>query len=134
MFTLDGIQSLAAGFSVKVLFSCFRSSLTRETMECDLKQVFKLSILFLIYFIICSTEVFAYTANKVWFEFRDNGRYRVYVNYTVPELKEFRESWIDFTKKKEAEKFYWALVRGGDFYPPSPDNSVFKRVVKPRPW
>ena len=40
--------------------------------------------------------VYAYTANKVWFEFRPDGRYRVHVVYTIPEVKELRESWIDF--------------------------------------
>ena len=77
----------------------------------------------------------AYTANKVWFEFRPDGRYRVYVNYTVPELKEFREAWVDFTKKKEAERFYFDLIRGADFYPPDPKARRFVNpVMKPDPW
>ena len=76
-----------------------------------------------------------YTANKVWFEFRPDGRYRVYVNYTVPELKEFREAWVDFAKKKEAERFYFDLVRGADFYPPDPKARRFTNpAMKPDPW
>ena len=77
----------------------------------------------------------AYTANKVWFEFRDNGRYRVTVNYTVPGLKEYRASWVDFPSKKEAETFYWKLVRGADFHPPDPKKVHFRKVpTAPRPW
>ena len=56
-----------------------------------------------------------YSANKVWFDFMDNGRYRVRVQYTVPALKEFREAYAVFQKRKEAEAFYWHLVKGGDF-------------------
>ncbi len=77
----------------------------------------------------------AYTANKVWFEFRNNGRYRVYANYTVPALKEFREMYVDFTSKKKAEAFYWDLIRGADFYPPDPENRVFtSQPPQAEPW
>ncbi len=80
-------------------------------------------------------EASAYTANKVWFTFLPTGIYRVYVNYTIPELKEFRESYVEFTKKKEAEKFYFDLVRGADFYPPEPkSHRFFNQAMKPDPW
>ena len=77
----------------------------------------------------------AFTANKVWFEFRPTGIFRVHVGYTVPELKEFRESVVEFTKKSEAERFYWDLVRGADFYPPDPGARRFvSQPAKPEPW
>ena len=81
------------------------------------------------------TEAYPYSANKVWFEFREGHGYRVYVNYTVPALKEFRESYVDFKQKKEAEKFYWSLIRGADFYPPSSAETKFQsEPAKPEPW
>lgn len=79
----------------------------------------------------------AYTANKVWFEFRPGGIYRVHVNYTVPELKEFRNSFVEFRNRKKAEKYYWDLVKGGDFYNPSPESIRFVNTpadVAPDPW
>ncbi len=82
-----------------------------------------------------SASAEAYTANKVAFEFLQNGQYRVTVNYTVPELKEFRESYVIFSKKKEAEAFYWKLVRGADFYPDDPKLVRFiPPKTKPTPW
>jgi hypothetical protein len=79
--------------------------------------------------------VAAYSANKVWFEFRPTGIFRVYVNYTVPEFKEFREAYVEFRNKKEAEQFYWDLVRGADFYPPDPKGRRFEsRPASPEPW
>ena len=53
-----------------------------------------------------SGEAEAYSANKVWFEFRPSGIYRVVVNYTVPEMKEFREAYVEFTSRKAAESFF----------------------------
>lgn len=93
------------------------------------------SFMVFLFFIALASEAWAFTANKVWFEFRPRGRYRVTVNYTVPALKEFRESYVDFKDKKEAEKFYWALVRGADFFPA--DAGKFKFVTQPpagEPW
>jgi hypothetical protein len=76
-----------------------------------------------------------YTANKVWFEFRRDGHFRVHVGYTVPELKEYRESYVDFARKKEAERFYWDLVRGADFFPSHPESRRFVQpVAQPEPW
>jgi hypothetical protein len=77
---------------------------------------------------------YAYTANKVWMEFRPNGRYRVYVNYTVPALKEFREVTVEFDKKNNAEKYYFDLVRGADFYIPDANQRLFinqSQIVDP---
>jgi hypothetical protein len=77
----------------------------------------------------------AYTANKVWFEFHPTGIYRVYVNYTVPELKEFREAYVEFTKKSEAEAFYWDMIKGADFYLPAPGSRRFlSNPLSPDPW
>lgn len=76
-----------------------------------------------------------YTANRIWFEFRPGGIYRVSVNYTVPELKEFRESYVEFRKKQDAERFYYDLLRGADFYPPDPKAVRFVNPPKgPTPW
>jgi len=84
---------------------------------------------------LLSSSAYSYTANKVWFEFLPTGIYRIYVNYTVPELKEFRESYIEFRKKSEAEACYWDLVRGADFYQPDPASRRFlKPSLKPDPW
>jgi hypothetical protein len=84
---------------------------------------------------LVGSSSYAYTANKVEFEFMQNGRYRVTVSYTIPELKEFRESYVLFIKKKEAERFYWQLVRGADFYP---DDPQLVRYLPPKsqaiPW
>ena len=80
-------------------------------------------------------KALAHTANKIWFEFRDDGRYRVYVNYTVPELKEFREAYVDFKNRRKAEAYYWHLVRGGDFHRGTPDTTHFHTPpVGPDPW
>lgn len=80
-------------------------------------------------------RLWAYSANKVNFEFLEDGRYRVTVGYTIPALKEFRESYVIFTKKKEAEAFYWNLIRGADFYPEKPELLRFSPPkVEPRPW
>lgn len=93
------------------------------------------SFILLIFSMIACSYALAYTASKVWFEFRPNGVYRVYVTYTVPELKEVRESYVQFTKKQEAEEFYWNLVRGADFYPRDPKATKFvNSPLKPDPW
>jgi hypothetical protein len=77
----------------------------------------------------------AYSANKIWYEFLPTGIHRVYVNYTVPELKERREAYVEFTTKKEAERLYWDLVQGADFYPPDPKLRRFvNQPLAPEPW
>jgi len=85
--------------------------------------------------IVATLALQAFTANKIWMEFRDNGRYRVYVNYTVPELREFREAYVEFSKKQEAERYYFDLLRGADFYVPDARSREFKNPeAKPEPW
>ncbi len=61
------------------------------------------------------TPLFAFSANKVWWESLDDGRVRIAVQYTVPALKEFRLAHAIFTQKKEADAFYWHLIQGGEF-------------------
>lgn len=99
------------------------------------KNILIFLMLFILSFIVSVDFLYGYSANKVWFEFRDNGRFRVYVNYTVPDLREFRESYVDFHKKKEAEKFFWNLVRGADFFPSDPKSLRFTNPTgRPVPW
>ena len=90
----------------------------------------------LVFFIaVTASLAVSHSANKIWFEFRQDGRYRVYVNYTVPAIREFREAYVDFYSKKEAERFYWSLVKGGDFHFPDPNVGHFHEVPKgPDPW
>ena len=77
----------------------------------------------------------AYTANQVTFEFRPNGTYRVYLYYTVPALKEFREAAIDFSNRKKAEKFYFDVLNGADFYVDDQGQPEFVNdALEPSPW
>lgn len=77
----------------------------------------------------------AYTANKVWMEIRHNNKYRVYINYTIPALKEMREAYVDFDNKKEAEKFYFDLIKGADFFPSDYKNTKYiNQTSAPDPW
>ncbi len=77
----------------------------------------------------------AYTANKVWIERTNRGIYRVHVSYTVPALKEFREAYVEFSSKKEAEGYYFDLLRGADFYLPTPAQRKFStQPLQPEPW
>ncbi len=79
--------------------------------------------------------VYSYTASKVAFEARPTGIFRVYVTYTVPALKEVRESFVEFTNRKEAESFYYDLLNGADFYHTGPKRREFKQSARqPRPW
>ena len=77
----------------------------------------------------------AYTATRVSFEARPTGIYRVYVTYTVPALKEVRESFVEFTSRKDAEAFYYDLLNGADFYHTDPKRREFKAPPRqPVPW
>lgn len=77
----------------------------------------------------------AHTANYVDFQFLNNGRYRVTVRYTVPALKEFRDAHVEFVSKKEAEKFYFDMIRGADFYFADPKRRRFiNEPLKPEVW
>lgn len=85
--------------------------------------------------LLTSGRADAYSANKVWFEFRPDGIWRVHVSYTVPEFKEFRQSYVEFRSKKDAERYYWDLVKGADFYPPNPKARRFVSTpLEPDPW
>jgi hypothetical protein len=86
-------------------------------------------------FLLAPVTADGYSANKVLFMFKPYGGYRVYVNYTVPELKEYREAYVEFVNKKAAEKYYWDLVRGADFYLPEPESIRFtNKALEPEPW
>lgn len=76
---------------------------------------FILSVCAILSLLFASAQGLAYSANKVWFEVLDNGNYRVRVMYTVPALKEFREAHAIYASRKEAEDYYWHLLRGGEF-------------------
>jgi hypothetical protein len=93
----------------------------------------RLLLLGLIYNLHTSTAD-ALTANKVWFEFHETF-YRVYFQYTMPELREMREAYIEFTSKKKAEIFYSKLLHGADFELGSNGEVVFLPTpTKPDPW
>lgn len=78
---------------------------------------------------------FGYTANQVSFEFRQGGTYRVNLYYTVPALKEFREAYIEFKDRKQAETFYFNVVKGADFYVDSQGQVDFNNSqMSPSPW
>ncbi|MCB9229342.1 MAG: hypothetical protein H6618_07000 [Deltaproteobacteria bacterium] len=80
---------------------------------------------------------FGLTANRVSFEFHQNF-YRVVIQYTLPELKEFREAVAEFRSFKRANDFYWKILRGADFYLGEPGLIRFvpdnKTKTKPQPW
>lgn len=81
------------------------------------------------------TDAHALTANQVAFEFRPNGLYRIYLYYTVPALKEFREAYVEFTSRKKAEKFYFDVLRGADFYLDEPEQVRFiNKPLNSEPW
>src|SRR6476661_8278507 len=65
--------------------------------------------------VLLPRTVSAYSANKVWVERLDDGRYRVGIQYTVPALKEFRLAHAIFKRKKDADTFYFQVLRGADF-------------------
>ncbi len=82
-----------------------------------------------------SEPALAYVASKVFFEARQNGICRVYVTYTVPALKEVRESFVEFRSRKDAEAFYYDLLNGADFYQQETTRREFKQPAKqPSPW
>src|SRR5689334_365859 len=82
-----------------------------------------------------SIEGFAHSVNKVYFERRPDGLFRVIVNYTVPGLREYREAFVDFSKRAEAEKAYWSLAQGADFYIRDASTITFQEpTLKPVPW
>ncbi|RZA17454.1 MAG: hypothetical protein EOP10_22745 [Proteobacteria bacterium] len=85
--------------------------------------------------LIAPETLFAYSANKVWLDDLDNGNFRVRVQYTVPALKEFREAQAIYKSKREAEVFYWHLIRGGEFATGGPAKLWFlPPKSEPNPW
>ena len=77
----------------------------------------------------------ALTANQVAFEFRPNGRYRVILYFTIPALKEYREAYVEFEKRKDAEEYYFKILRGADFYLEDPEDVRFINApLDPQPW
>ena len=81
------------------------------------------------------STLMAYTANQVSFEFRPRGIYRVYLYYTAPALKEYREATVEFVSRKKAEKFYYDVLRGADFYINDQGKTVFtNEPLSPQPW
>lgn len=82
-----------------------------------------------------SSTACALTANQVALEFRPNGLIRVYLYYTVPAIKEFREAYVEFTSRKKAEKFYFDVLRGADFYLDQPEQVRFiNKPLQAEPW
>lgn len=77
----------------------------------------------------------AYTANKVWVSRLMNGTFRVSIEYTIPALKERRLAYTDFGSEKEAQEFYWDVVRGADFFIDRPKARRFENPPpRPQPW
>ena len=85
--------------------------------------------------LLWSSIGWSYTANQVSFEFRPNGIYRVHLYYTVPALKEFREATVEFTSRKKAEKYYFDVLRGAEFYIDGQARTEFvNEPLAPSPW
>lgn len=92
--------------------------------------------LFIFAILLWPSLLFSLSASWVDFEFRDDGKFRVKVVYTVPELKEVREVWVDFKEKTKAEAYYFDLAKGADFYLPESESRKFENSpkLKPNPW
>jgi hypothetical protein len=85
--------------------------------------------------LLLPTRTYAYTANQASFEFLATGAYRVNLYYTVPSLREFREASIEFGERKQAEKFYFDVIRGADFYVNAQGDVEFNNgQLTPNPW
>lgn len=57
-----------------------------------------------------------FTANWVDIMRLENGKFRVLVRYTNLEIGEYREAYMDFSKKKDAVKAFQDLAKGADFF------------------
>ncbi len=92
--------------------------------------------LFVLWALTLAVEAYALQASTVYFEFLPGqGIYRVRSIYTIPELKEKREVRAEFRSKKEAEQFYWSLVKGADFKLGDPKSVEFiNPPLKSDPW
>lgn len=92
-----------------------------------------MKLFFFIFFASVSQIAFGFTASKVWYEFHPFF-FRIYIRYTVPALKEAREAYIDIKNKKEAERFFWSAVRGGDFFIYKNKIIFDEKKPGPTPW
>ena len=100
-----------------------------------LKKHTILLLLLLLLMLSWAPPAWSYTANQVSFEFRPNGIYRVYLYYTVPALKEFREATVEFTSRKKAEKYYYDVLRGAEFFLDDKAQTEFVNTpLAPSPW
>lgn len=93
-------------------------------------------ILLVLWIFLLDQQAFGLQASRVFFEYiPSRGLYRVRTWYTIPELKEKREMRAEFRVKKEAEDYYWKLVRGGDFSEGNPGAVRFiSPPLKADPW
>ena len=92
--------------------------------------------IFVLALFFVSSKGLALTANKVFFEFwPQKSMYRVKVHYTIPHLKEAREARVEFRSKAKAERYYYSLLKGADFYLSDPKTIRFiKPTLKQDPW
>ena len=95
-----------------------------------------IKIFLLLWILVFGQTALGLQASKVFFEYIPAvGLYRVRTLYTIPELKEKREMRAEFRVKKEAEDYYWKLVRGGDFSKGDPGSVKFlSPPLKADPW
>ena len=92
--------------------------------------------LVIIFLALCFFEApgFSYSANRIHLQKYEN-IYRLVINYTVPELKEYREAIIEFRSKKKANEYYYKLLSGAEFDFSSGDKLYFPKIqTKPQPW
>lgn len=92
-------------------------------------------LIFSVLVLLFETSSWGLTANRVWVERLPHGQIRVHVNYTLTNIKQYREAYAEFYSLELAEKYYWHLVRGGDFYLGPVGDIQFEPVKKtPDPW
>lgn len=78
----------------------------------------KVKLLLLLYmtsFLGLSSKAYALRANKVWFEYHPVF-FRVYIEYTLPNIRELRSAYAEFRSFQKAKDFYWKVVQGGEFF------------------
>jgi hypothetical protein len=84
--------------------------------------------------ILVAPRLSAHSANKVFFETLQNGHSKVTINYTVPGLREFRQASVTTPDRKRAEKIYWDLVQGADFFIKNGQLVFSEPNLKAVPW
>jgi len=79
-------------------------------------------------------SAFGFTANRVAYRFFTN-KIRVYIYYTIPEIKQYRTAYADFKSLKKATAFYRKLLRGATFYLTNEEEVRFEQQ-RPQsdPW